>query len=62
MSTFIIVGLALSAAFMAFGALSTVSNVGKRRDPITGRVAAATVVVAAYMITVFILAATRLHW
>ncbi len=48
------------AAFIALGSIATVVNVGKPRKPTTGGVAAAVIVIDAFIIPVLIIAAGRL--
>jgi hypothetical protein len=45
------------AGFLALGAILTISSVGKPRKPITGRVAAATVVIDGLIIAALLIAA-----
>jgi hypothetical protein len=48
------------AAFIALGSILTVTSVGKPRKPTTGGIAAAVIVVDAFIIPVLIIAAGRL--
>lgn len=48
------IALAAIAGFLAFGAVVTITGVGKTRPPLTGGVAAASVVTCGLMIAVLI--------
>jgi hypothetical protein len=49
------------AAWIGFGALSTVGSVGKERRPISGSTAAVVVLLSAVQIAALIIAALRIH-
>jgi hypothetical protein len=56
----LIILLIVAAIWLSFGALATVATVGKKREPITGGVAAFTVLVTAGIIWLLLWAAMEL--